>query len=635
MNAPVELDGMAGAEVATVTASVVRYALAFGLSLLGALVATPLVRTLAGRIGMMDQPDERRIHAKPTPRGGGLAVFAAFHLTVFLLLGWNEGGFGPTFPAGWWPFFLSVSSLLVAIGLLDDLFSLKPWFKLAGQVVVAASLCAYGVNFSAFFAVNFPPWVNYFLTVLWIVGMINAFNLIDGLDGLASGLAFIAALGLAITMFFRNMSGAAIPFLALAGACLGFLRYNFHPASVFLGDTGSMFIGLTLATLPLLTASKQELLASMGVPLLMLGIPLYDTVIAIWRRSVRAALPDTALRGVQRLRLMQGDKEHLHHRLLAKTLNQGQAAMLLYIVNIVLVVIGLAAMLLGKRAPGIYLLAFVVAVFVMVRHLTRVELWDSGRVFLSHTRQTLSQRLVVPAYVGLDLVLLAAAWVGGRLLADLSLDKQEIKILLPCAVAPVFIMLALARVYTRVWSRALLREYALVAVAVTAGVLLASGIVILSDLPQAGWQRGMLLYLVLAVVFTVTIRLVGETIRDSIAAMERLTLLDQPKVTRLVVCGGGERLRLFLRERRNRTGSNTRVVVGVLDDDVNLRGRLVMGYPILGTFEDLPEVVKAQRIQEVVITAQVTDERRECLVALAQASEVPLLEWSVAERKLT
>jgi UDP-N-acetylmuramyl pentapeptide phosphotransferase/UDP-N-acetylglucosamine-1-phosphate transferase len=635
MNLPVELGVVAGADVTWVTSSLSRYVLAFGVALLGALLLTPLVRWLAIRMGMVDHPGDRRIHVAPTPRGGGLALFAAFHLTVFLMLRWDEGGFGPAFPPGWWPFFLGVSSLLAAIGLLDDFFSLKPWLKLAGQVVVAALLWGSGINFSAFFAVNFPPWVNFLLTMLWIVGMINAFNLIDGLDGLAAGLALIAALGLAITLFFRNMSGAAIPFLILAGTCLGFLRYNFHPASVFLGDTGSMFIGLTLATLPLLTASKQELVASMGVPLLILGIPLYDTVIAIWRRSVRAALPELTLPGASRFRVMQGDKEHLHHRVLAKTLNQRHAAILLYIVNVVLVLIGLAAMLLGRRAPGIYLLAFVVAVFVMVQHLTRVELWDTGRAFLSRTRETLSQRLVVPVFMGLDLVLLSLAWGCAHLLAGMSLEKQELKILLPCAVAPVFILLALARVYHRVWSRALLREYALVAVVVTAGVLLSAGVLILSDLQEEGWRRTMLLYLILSVIFTVAVRLIGETIRDSIAALERLTLLDRPEVVRVVVCGGGERLRLFLRERRGQTGSNTRVVVGILDDDVNLRGRLVMGYPVLGSCEELPAVVQEQQIHEVIITARMSAERKGQLMALAQEAGVPLQEWTVAEVKLT
>ena len=631
MNSSSQFDGVAAAPL---TVSLLRYVLAFGLATLIALLLTPAVRWLARRLGMLDQPDARRIHVSPTPRGGGLAVFAAFHVTIGCMAWVSGGQFSPLFPSSWGLLFLSVSSLLVAVGLLDDMFGLKPWFKLLGQVVVAALLYANGLSFSGFFSALFPPWVNCTLTIFWIVGVINAFNLIDGLDGLAAGLAFIASLGLAGTMFFRDMSGAAIPFLVLAGACLGFLRYNFNPATVFLGDTGSMFLGLTLAVLPLVTASKQELLASLGVPLIVLGIPIFDTAVAIWRRSIRAALPGATKVGARQMRMMQADKEHLHHRILAATMSQRRAALLLYVVNIVLVVIGLAAMLLGNRAPGIYLVAFVVAVFVVVRHLTRVELWDTGRVFLAHTRPTLSQRLVVPVFMLLDLLLLTVAWGVSRYLADLPLTTQNMKLSLPFHVAPVFIMLAMARIYTRVWSRALLREYVLIAVAVLAGVLLASGISILAGIEEAGWQRAAFLYLLLAQTLVIGVRLISETIRESMAVVERLTMLDRVDAERLLICGGGQRLRLFLRDRRVQTGRNTRVVVGVLDDDINLRGRLVMGHPVLGGLDELPAVVVSHRIGVVLIAAHLSSERREFLAGLARQAGVPLLEWSHVERRV-
>ncbi|MEI8242679.1 MAG: hypothetical protein WCI17_05380 [bacterium] len=634
MNFPSELGGLADGGAPSVTASIARYVLAFCLSFLAALVLTPPVRRLARRIGMLDQPDERRIHAMPTPRGGGLAVFAAFHLSIGCMVWIGGGDFSPLFPASWRYQFLFVSSLLVAVGLIDDMFGLKPWFKLAGQVAVAAILYANGLSFSAFFSIHFPAWVNCALTIFWIVGVINAFNLIDGLDGLAAGLAFIASVGLAGTLFFRGMSGAAIPFLVLAGACLGFLRYNFHPATVFLGDTGSMFLGLTLAVLPLMTASKQELVASLGVPLIVLGIPIFDTVVAIWRRAARAALPDAATLGARKIRIMQGDKDHLHHRVLARTLSQRRAALALYVVNIILVAVGLAAMLLGNRAPGIYLLAFVVAVIVIVRHLSRVELWDTGRIFLARSRQALSQRLVVPVYICLDILFLSLAWGVSRMLADLPLTTQDLKVSLPVSVAPVFVMLAIARVYVRVWSRALLREYVLAALAVLAGVLLASAVVFLAGTPEPGWSRAAFLYLILATALTVGVRLIGETLRESIAVVERLTLLDRPDATRLLVCGGGERFRLFLRERRTQIGHNTRVVVGVLDDDINLCGRQVLGIPVLGTFDELPALAARHRIQAVIITAQIADPRREALVALARQAGVSLLEWTHDERKL-
>ena len=316
-------------------------------------------------------------------------------------------------------------------------------------------------------------------------------------------------------------------------------------------------------------------------------------------------------------------------------MSQGRTALLLYIVNILLVVIGITAALLGnKRAPGLYLLAFVIAVFVLVRHLSRSELWDTGRMFLSHSRQTLSLRLVVPVYICLDLLFLSIAWAVSWLLADLPVTTQDMKIAMPVYVVPVFIMLALARVYTRVWSRALLREFVLIAVAVLAGVLLACGIGILTGIHTTGWVRVAFLYLLLSQMLTISLRLASETVRESIAVLERWTLLDRPETTRLLVCGGGERCRLFLREGRTQTGRNTRVVVGVLDDDINLRGRLVMGYLVLGTFDELPALVVRHRIGAVIITACLPDKRRDVLAALARQAGVPLLEWSFVEHKL-
>jgi len=201
-------------------------------------------------------------------------------------------------------------------------------------------------------------------------------------------------------------------------------------------------------------------------------------------------------------------------------------------------------------------------------------------------------------------------------------------------VVPVFVMLSLSRVYVRVWSRALLREYVLIAAAVLAGVLLACGIVILTGTQTVGWGRAAFLYLILAQMLTISLRLISESVRESIAVVERWTLLDRPDATRVLVCGGGERFRLFLREKRTQLGRNTRVVVGVLDDDVNLRGRLVMGHPVLGTFDELPDMVSRHRISAVIITADLRDARRDALLALARQAGVSVLEWTHVERKL-
>jgi FlaA1/EpsC-like NDP-sugar epimerase len=296
------------------------------------------------------------------------------------------------------------------------------------------------------------------------------------------------------------------------------------------------------------------------------------------------------------------------------------------------VTVGIAAMLFGKRAPGVYLMAFVVAAFVVVRHLTRVELWDTGRAFLSRPRTAVSRRLVVPIYICIDLLLLTGAWCVSRLLSDLPLTRIAVKSSLPLFVAPTFVTLALIRTYTRVWSRALLREYALIAVAVAGGVLFAAGLIIVTGAQEVGWGRAAFIYLMLAEILLVGLRLAGETIRESVAAVERLNLLDRQDTTRILACGGGERFRLFLRERRTRTGRNTCVVVGVLDDDINLRGRMVFGYSVLGSFEDLPAVAARHRVSSIMITANLPVERRARLVELARRAGLSLSEWVLSER---
>ncbi len=218
--------------------------------LLGFLVVyllVPAIMAFANKIGMVDKPDERRIHKGIIPRGGGLAVFIGFHLAcaAIYFLPWYS--FDITLSRHWWFKFLPASIFLVLVGVADDRWGLQPRIKLGCQVVAALAVYAWGIHIGSL--LYFPlPWpVDCFLTILWCVGFMNAFNLIDGLDGLATGLGIIAAAGVAGSMVIQHMPGNTLVLLGLVGSCLGFLRFNFNPARVFLGDTGSMFIGFTLA----------------------------------------------------------------------------------------------------------------------------------------------------------------------------------------------------------------------------------------------------------------------------------------------------------------------------------------------------------------------------------------------------
>ncbi|MCB0333018.1 MAG: undecaprenyl/decaprenyl-phosphate alpha-N-acetylglucosaminyl 1-phosphate transferase, partial [Bdellovibrionales bacterium] len=255
---------------------------------------TPIIRKWAIAFGAVDVPGERRMHAQPTPRCGGVAIFLAVHCCALFVFvpqnpfGWD--GQANLLDYHWWLLFLGSSSLLLLIGLYDDLRGLRAGWKLFGQIVTAAIMYFGGVRFGGVFGVPLSPVLDVLATILWHVAIINAFNLIDGHDGVATGLGAIAALGIGGTFVYRNLPLEALLLCGFIGACLGFLRYNYPPASIFLGDSGSMFLGFFLASITLSTSSKGTGLAALWVPLFALGIPIFDTALAIVRRSGRTLL---------------------------------------------------------------------------------------------------------------------------------------------------------------------------------------------------------------------------------------------------------------------------------------------------------------------------------------------------------
>jgi len=609
-----------------------KYVGAFCGALAVSLVLTPLCREMARKFGMVDKPDARRINKVPIPRGGGFSVFVAFHLGLGVLVLALGSPICQQFTYFWQGRFLVASSVLVVIGLIDDKRGMKPMNKLVGQIVVATILYFSGVHVGGII-VAFPPWLDYMVTVFWIVGAVNAFNLIDGMDGLATGLALIASLGLAGALLFTGNSAATLPYLVLAGACLGFLRYNFHPASVFLGDTGSMFLGLCVATLPLMTGSRKELVASLGVPMLAMGIPIFDTLLAIWRRTVRALLPQSVVAVGKRVRVMQPDKDHVHHRILRETMNQRTAAIILYCVSAALVMIGLAGTLLRNRAPGLFLIAFVVAIIVIVRHLERVELWDTGRL-LSQERPMMRQGLLIPIYILVDVAALCAVWVFSRWTLSMPLNRSSILSFLPMFVVPVFVFLVLGKAYWRVWSRAQIRDFALLIVSIFAGVVMGAGLVWLFDEAEAELFRFALLFAALSVFPIVGIRLWRDSIQGVMQIMERRILLEKPETIRVFVYGGGLRFRSYTREMSIISGRNDRVILGIIDDDINLKGRIIAGYTVLGGVGNLKDLVSEWRADALVITCLLSPEKQTQVVRIAESLGILVSVWACEERQL-
>jgi UDP-N-acetylmuramyl pentapeptide phosphotransferase/UDP-N-acetylglucosamine-1-phosphate transferase len=612
----------------------VRYISVFLGALVLALILTPLCRELVRKLGMLDKPDPRRIHQKPIPRGGGLSVFFAFQVVLGLYIVFTGAPISPAFPTSFQMAFFVGSSGLLLLGFIDDKWGMSAMVKLLGQILVATFLFSMGVTIGGIF-VEFPLWLDYIITVLWIVGAVNAFNLIDGLDGLASGLAVIASAGIAGSLFFTGQSSSAIPYLALSGACLGFLRYNFHPATVFLGDTGSMFLGLCMAVLPLESGSRKELLPAIVVPLLAMGGPLFDTLLAIWRRTVRALLQKSAV-GQQiekRIRVMQPDKEHLHHRVLQKTMNQRNAAWVLYGISAFLVLVALLGVMFKKQGPGIFLLTFIIAVVVIVRHLVRVELWDTGRL-LSNQHVAIRKGLITPLFVLFDL----AALTGASLLAYwtiyLVLPRDVVLTRLPIFVVSVFVMLVLSKTYLRVWSRTSISDFSYLIGAILLGALVGSA---LSWLFYGREQivRFVFAFTGLATVPILGVRLLGETLRGAMNLSRRRTILLNENAERILVYGAGTRFRNYLRSREAKIISEESVIVGIIDDHLEFFGRVIYNYEVLGNIQNIPELCKTWKVTRMVLTCNLPHERLETLLRFAKEGNIKVSKWTCVQQEMS
>lgn len=335
--------------IGLVLSFVISFAVAFG--------STPFVKALALRIGAVDKPDEaRRVHKKATPLLGGLAIFYGFVISVLCLSEIDAGVRG----------MIIGSIIIVVCGIFDDIHPMRPLLKLLCQLLAAVIVVLHGVVITRISMPDFiaPSGVLELgvlampITVIWIIGVTNAVNLIDGLDGLASGVSAIASMTLFCIALIASEGNIAIITAALAGACFGFLPYNFNPAKIFMGDTGAMFLGFILSTVSIMGLFKAYAVISFIVPFIVLGLPLFDTSFAILRR-IKNHKP-----------IMEADRGHLHHRLLDMGFSQKQTVSILYLISTVL---GLSAVVLigvGAIRALVLLAAVIVAIvvaFIVIR----------------------------------------------------------------------------------------------------------------------------------------------------------------------------------------------------------------------------------------------------------------------------
>lgn len=348
--------------------TIVLLLIAFSLAL--ALAITPVARGVALRLGLVDLPDNnRKIHRKPVARIGGLAIFVAYFGTC-LALGSLSGRSRIDVHAALAALKSLAPGALVVflVGLIDDAIGLKPWHKLAAEILAGVLVISAGIRIQGGPFLAAHPLIAAFGTLAWLVLCINAVNLIDGLDGLAAGIALLATLAILAGAVLRGSSALSIAAAPLVGALLGFLVFNFNPASIFLGDSGSLLIGLLLGCFAILWTGSPATARQAAVPVIALAVPLVDTTLAIVRRFLRAQP------------IFSPDRSHIHHRLLSRGFTHRRAVLVLYLAAATAGAASLCLMYVEKRWEPVLIAVVAAGVFFGIRRLGYAELETAAHI---------------------------------------------------------------------------------------------------------------------------------------------------------------------------------------------------------------------------------------------------------------
>jgi UDP-GlcNAc:undecaprenyl-phosphate GlcNAc-1-phosphate transferase len=591
-----------------------RIAIQFSVGLGLSLLLTPMCRSVARRFDFVARPTIDRWHRRPTALLGGVAIVASTLAAALAIR-----------PLAVLLPLLVAGSIIAAFGFIDDVVSLKPSTKLIAQVVVASLLLLFGYRLH---------WTtslvgDAMLTLLWIVGSANAFNLLDNMDGLCAGIATITATF--VLSAIGGTDGVTPIFLyttGLLGACLGFLVYNAHPASIFMGDTGSLFLGINFGALALMArpegAGRSGVLSVMAVPVLLLMIPIFDTALV------------TTLRLLSGRRPSEGGRDHTSHRLVAIGLSERTAVRVLW-----LLAAGAGSIALLVRAPDpswglIVALAFTLALIIFAVYLSRIRIYADADVSLlrSETLTPLMTTLLHKrrvAEVLLDCCLIPLAYYAsyrlrfeGTLLAlNYRFFLESLPIVLPVQLLSLFI----AGGYRGVWRHFGIMDAVVFAKAVLIGTV-ASEITILYAYRFQSYSRSVfVIYAALLMLMLsasrASFRLVGEFVNRRRATGRRC----------LVYGTAGAALSTI----RDAFGSGGAVrIVGFVDDDPRQRNMRVQGYPVLGGFDALVAMVEGSQVDCVVLNATLVDAKRlQQLESMCAERHVDLLALQVNLKPLS
>ncbi len=363
----------------------------FLIAFLLSLFLTPLSGKLGKKLGAIDLPTERKIHTTPIPRSGGIAVFLSMALTIAVSVIFNTDITNQLVFDRKTLYLMGGAFLCFSVGFVDDFFRIKPGIKFFFQISSATMAFLGGVKIQYFHLwgiyIDFSVF-SYFVTVFWFVLFVNAVNFMDGLDGLASGTVFFASSVLVVLSIIRGEFLSAMFFATLAGALLGFLKYNFNPASVFLGDGGSYFLGFSIAGLSILSSAKSQLGAVILLPVIALGLPLFDTILSPLRRFAKGRS------------MFKPDSGHIHHKLIHMGFSTKHVVVFIYFITLCLGIMAILMVNLRDERTGLFLILLGAGVIFFIRKLGYFDYFVSDRIYewftdisddagLSYTRRNL------------------------------------------------------------------------------------------------------------------------------------------------------------------------------------------------------------------------------------------------------
>ncbi len=575
--------------------------------------------------GFAAEMGDRHIHKRVTPTAGGIAMIAAFLLVIAVYQGGCLCGlYGPPLKLA----FLGPVAVLLLIGIYDDRWGMRPGIKLFGQIAACVTAWLCGIRFEIFCGIELPEYLSCVITIFWILLFINAFNLIDGLDGLAAGLAVLAGLSLTAILAINHAWSMMVAPLALIGVCVGFLRYNFHPAKVFMGDTGSMFLGYMLASIGLATTSKGMSFFALLVPIMACGVPLIDTMLAVWRRATFKILSKRSWREI-----MSADRSHLHHRILdTHHSSQSRTAVLIYALASILCIVGLVAGVIGDTLPSLAVILVLLTLVLVLRKFAVLEMWNSTRLVfagLAMPRKGILINVLHPAY---DLAVIAAAFAVSILLFEPN-AKSDFPRQFVISALPLVIILALSRTYRVFWLRAGTPDHVRLFYHLTLGFLTLVGVY---GIVNCYWGEHWRLVVLLPAYLMTVVGVLGERI------MLRWLQIMLPRYYHdsefssdcvpTLLYGAGAQLSSYQRFATAKLSQSGERIIGIIDNDRALRGSYVYGYRILGDESELEAIYKEYFFAKmVVVTANPLRESCELLKAFCDSHRIALKFFTMLE----